>query len=216
MNCIHYSSSYSSFIIHIIIINIIHHHSFTLSLPFLCLLHLCTRPAGSRQVIVTVCLYWVLSSSRDTPKTSFTSSSADQVLPSNVYLSMIIIIIIIVNENVIITTRFDSFFADRLVDICTSNHFDGYLINIEIPAVPQNLLRLLSSFLNTLREGLHKQIPDSQLIWYDSIDSRGYLNYQNKLSRESMEWFRNVDGLFTNYWWKPEDLRMSKMMAKQR
>ena len=125
-------------------------------------------------------------------------------------------IIIPITIIIYIINRFDPFFADRLVDICNSNHFDGYLINIEIPAVPQNLLRLLSSFLDTLREGLHKQNPDSQLIWYDSIDSRGYLNYQNKLSRENMEWFRNVDGLFTNYWWKPEDLRMSKMMAKQR
>ena len=112
--------------------------------------------------------------------------------------------------------RFDSFFTERLVNICDHAHFDGYLVNIEIPYIPPNLLRMLPSFLKKLRDGLHELNPDAQVIWYDSIDSRGYLNYQNKVSRENQEWFRCVDGLFLNYWWTPEDLNSSVLLAKSR
>lgn len=112
--------------------------------------------------------------------------------------------------------RFDSFFTERLVNICDHAHFDGYLVNIEIPYIPPNLLRMLPSFLKKLRDGLHELNPDAQVIWYDSIDSRGYLNYQNKVSRRIrngsdvlMVCFSIIGGL-------PEDLNSSVLLAKSR
>lgn len=112
--------------------------------------------------------------------------------------------------------RFDPFFADRLASLCSECNFDGYLVNIEIPAISPSLVRLLIDFLKELRAQLKTISEFHQVIWYDSIDNRGYLNYQNKLNAQNKPYFDVVDGIFLNYWWKPDDLVLTRRTAGNR
>lgn len=105
---------------------------------------------------------------------------------------------------------------DRLAALCEECNFDGFLINMEIPTIPGHLVRMLQQFVKELRDRLKKISPFHQVIWYDSIDSHGYLNYQNKLNGENRPYFNNADGIFLNYWWKPNDLLMTKQAAGKR
>ena len=114
------------------------------------------------------------------------------------------------------SNRFDPFFADRLAFLCGECNFDGYLVNIEIPAISPSLVRLLIQFLKELRAQLKSISEFHQVIWYDSIDNRGYLNYQNKLTAQNRPYFDAVDGIFLNYWWKPDDLVMTRRAAGSR
>lgn len=119
-------------------------------------------------------------------------------------------------HRVLISCRFDSFFVDRLASLCEECNFDGFLINMELPNIPGHLVRLLQQFLKELRDRLKKISPFHQVIWYDSIDSDGYLNYQNKLNGKNRPYFNNADGIFLNYWWKPGDLLLTKQAAGKR
>ena len=112
--------------------------------------------------------------------------------------------------------RFDSFFADRLATLCKEANFDGYLVNIETPSVPTPLLQPLQEFLKRLRSQLRAISPTCQLIWYDSIDVRGALNYQNQLNAQNRPFFNACDGIFLNYWWQPQDLIATRQIAGNR
>ena len=112
--------------------------------------------------------------------------------------------------------RLDSFFIERLASLCEECNFDGYLINMELPTIPSSYVSLLQQFVKELKEQVKKISPFHQVIWYDSIDSRGYLNYQNKLSGENRPYFNNADGIFLNYWWTEGDLLQTKQSAGKR
>lgn len=87
---------------------------------------------------------------------------------------------------------------------------------MELPNISGHLVQMLQQFLKELRDRLKKISPFHQVIWYDSIDKNGYLNYQNKLNGENRPYFNNADGIFLNYWWKPNDLLMTKQAAGKR
>lgn len=114
--------------------------------------------------------------------------------------------------------------ADRLVKICYSYGFDGWLINIEntlsvshvspafrlgnsetktihfSPAsVSLNVLdnpwashlrvllqvvavRNTPLFLRYLTDQMHERVPDSLVLWYDSVTENGQLQWQNELN----------------------------------
>ena len=89
-------------------------------------------------------------------------------------------------------------------------------MNIEIPQISGQMVAFLQQFLRELRNGLKKISPFHQVIWYDSMDSRGFLNYQNKLNHENRPYFNAADGIFLNYWWKPVNLLETKQAAGAR
>jgi hypothetical protein len=57
---------------------------------------------------------------------------------------------------------------------------------------------------------MHEHIPNSQVIWYDSISATdGVIRYQNALNSVNKEFYMLTDGIFTNYWWNEELLKTS-------
>ena len=90
------------------------------------------------------------------------------------------------------------------------------MVNFEIPTVSSSLVPLIRSFLKELRTRLKAVSEYHQLIWDDSVDNRGSLNYQNQLNAQNMTYFDLVDGIFLNYWWKPESLAITRNNARER
>lgn len=71
-------------------------------------------------------------------------------------------------------------FAYFLVAIARKCQFDGYLINIEREV---KSIFNFKKWLKFLTDKMHQFIPNSQVIWYDSINSeKGYIDYQNALT----------------------------------
>ena len=90
-------------------------------------------------------------------------------------------------------------FASFLVYLCRKFHFDGYLINIEY-AVSSS--QKLIEWLEYLKGLLHTKVPNSELIWYDSIIYiDGSVRYQNELNSYDKPFYLASDGIFLNYWW---------------
>ncbi|KAM7453523.1 hypothetical protein BLSTO_05729, partial [Blastocystis sp. subtype 1] len=112
--------------------------------------------------------------------------------------------------------KFDPFFADRLASLCEQANFDGYLVNIETRSVPTPLIRPFQEFLKELRLKLKALSPECQVIWYDSVDANGALNFQNQLNAKNRAYFNNCDGIFLNYWWQPGDLVVTRQNAGNR
>jgi mannosyl-glycoprotein endo-beta-N-acetylglucosaminidase len=77
--------------------------------------------------------------------------------------------------------------------------FDGYLINVETKI---NQIEKLKQWLALLTTKIHEYIPNSLIIWYDSItSSTGEISYQNELNNSNSIFYKLTDGFFTNYWW---------------
>ena len=89
-------------------------------------------------------------------------------------------------------------------------------MNIETRSVPTPLIRPLQEFLKELRLKLKALSPECQVIWYDSVDANGALNYQNQLNAKNRVYFNNCDGIFLNYWWQPGDLVVTRQNAGNR
>uniref|UniRef100_T2M8M3 Cytosolic endo-beta-N-acetylglucosaminidase n=1 Tax=Hydra vulgaris TaxID=6087 RepID=T2M8M3_HYDVU len=99
-------------------------------------------------------------------------------------------------------------FAKILVEIACYYNFDGWLINIENDIIPSQVENL-KKFIQILTKHLHDRIPDSEVIWYDSVLSTGQLKWQNKLCSENKVFFDLCDGIFLNYNWSIYDLQHS-------
>ncbi|XP_020291073.1 cytosolic endo-beta-N-acetylglucosaminidase 1 isoform X2 [Pseudomyrmex gracilis] len=65
-----------------------------------------------------------------------------------------------------------------------------------------------------LTESIHKEIEDSEIIWYDSVTKNGDLNWQNELNDNNKDFFLNCDGIFLNYTWTELQLSNSHALAK--
>ena len=60
---------------------------------------------------------------------------------------------------------------------------------------------------------MHEYIPNSVVIWYDSIRSEdGIIEYQNALTQKNFQFYSNTDGFFTNYWWNEALLEATKSL----
>ncbi|CAK1546890.1 unnamed protein product [Leptosia nina] len=104
-------------------------------------------------------------------------------------------------------------FASALVAIAKTLKFDGWLINVENKiSNPRALLQ----FVQLLHATLHAELRDPELIWYDSVTIDGHLNWQNGLNEKNKDFFEAVDGFFTNYSWREEDIVTSVKEAGTR
>ncbi|KAG5493657.1 hypothetical protein JIQ42_02031 [Leishmania sp. Namibia] len=112
----------------------------------------------------------------------------------------------------------------RLVEVCDAHGFDGYLINIE-NSLPEILAQRLVVFCTQLRKQLNRFSSAARgaspaavaterfVIWYDAVTIEGSLRYQNALTSHNKPFFDVSDGIFTNYFWRPEHLAPTKTTA---
>nr|XP_006823731.1 PREDICTED: cytosolic endo-beta-N-acetylglucosaminidase-like [Saccoglossus kowalevskii] len=71
--------------------------------------------------------------------------------------------------------------ADKMVAITKFYNFDGWLVNIENKIEPEKVKNLLG-FVEYLTVELHREIPNSKVIWYDSVIEDGSLKWQDQLN----------------------------------
>ncbi|XP_032677000.1 uncharacterized protein LOC116846804 isoform X2 [Odontomachus brunneus] len=114
-------------------------------------------------------------------------------------------------------------FADSLVILTKQYGFDGWLLNFEtnfqnkdfdLKSVPNAVDKVLY-FVKYLTETLHKEVENSEVIWYDCLVKTGFLKWQNKLDEENKDFFMNCDGIYLNYQWTENHLENTSEMVKQ-
>ncbi|XP_063533673.1 uncharacterized protein LOC134743973 [Cydia strobilella] len=104
-------------------------------------------------------------------------------------------------------------FAGNLVAVAKTLKFDGYLLNVENKITkPAELVE----FVRYLHKLLHSEIPDSVLIWYDSVTVAGELAWQNTLNDNNKAFFEACDGIFTNYSWSERHVSDARRAAGER
>ncbi|XP_051905611.1 cytosolic endo-beta-N-acetylglucosaminidase [Hippocampus zosterae] len=95
--------------------------------------------------------------------------------------------------------------ADKLVEMSSYYGFDGWLINIE-NTLSDAAVKKTPLFLRYLTNQMHKQVPGSMVLWYDSVIENGALQWQNELNQSNRVFFDACDGFFTNYNWTAQNL----------
>lgn len=88
--------------------------------------------------------------------------------------------------------------AHYLVYLCRKFRFDGYLINIQYGVSSTHSLKQWLEYLTSL---VHEKVPNSKIIWYDSVITSGNVQYQNQLNQLNYPFYERTDGIFLNYWW---------------
>ncbi|XP_028254672.1 cytosolic endo-beta-N-acetylglucosaminidase-like isoform X2 [Parambassis ranga] len=99
--------------------------------------------------------------------------------------------------------------ADKLVQISHCHGFDGWLVNIE-NVLSKEAVKNTPLFLRYLTDQMHERVPNSLVLWYDSVLDSGELKWQNELNQSNRMFFDACDGLFTNYNWTEQNLEVMK------
>jgi len=103
--------------------------------------------------------------------------------------------------------------ADQLISLSHYYGFDGWLVNIEAP-LPCESSQRFAYFLRYLTEGMKRNVGDhAMVLYYDSLDAKGLIQYQNELVDANKLYFDSCDGIFLNYWWTEAHLRRSRALA---
>jgi hypothetical protein len=74
----------------------------------------------------------------------------------------------------------------------------------------------MALFLSYMTEQMHMKKPGSLVIWYDSVKTNGELKWQNELNEHNKLFLDACDGIFLNYFWKPEMIEKSVTYAGDR
>ncbi|KAG8229979.1 hypothetical protein J437_LFUL008556, partial [Ladona fulva] len=109
-------------------------------------------------------------------------------------------------------------FVSKLTQLCVYFGFDGWLLNIEnkVDETVGNIRKLVT-LVDRLTKSMHEALPNSLVIWYDSVTlPGGQLIWQNELNSKNQEFFDCCDGIFLNYNWDEEGLTRSKTNAGDR
>ncbi|KAL3581696.1 hypothetical protein D5086_016028 [Populus alba] len=64
--------------------------------------------------------------------------------------------------------------AERLAELAVDLGFDGWLINMEVSLHKQQIPNL-EEFVSHLTHAMHSLMPESLVIWYDSVITTGYI-----------------------------------------
>ncbi|GAQ78794.1 mannosyl-glycoprotein endo-beta-N-acetylglucosaminidase [Klebsormidium nitens] len=105
--------------------------------------------------------------------------------------------------------------ADQLVAIAMHHKFDGWLLNIE-NKVDLGQIPTLVEFVRYLTETMHAAHPLGEVIWYDSVTTKGELKWQDSLTPLNAPFFAAADGLFVNYTWKAGTPEACALAANRR
>jgi endo-beta-N-acetylglucosaminidase D len=111
---------------------------------------------------------------------------------------------------------FDTYYADKLIQIAQYYGFDGWFFNIESKLPNAKYVNKMRDFLLYMTKKTHEVIPGSKVIWYDSVTSNGDLKWQNELNDLNKMYFDACDGIFLNYFWKPEMVERTASRAGER
>ncbi|GFP86568.1 cytosolic endo-beta-n-acetylglucosaminidase [Phtheirospermum japonicum] len=118
-------------------------------------------------------------------------------------------------QKLISTKASAQMYAERLAELATALGFDGWLLNFEVNA-DANLIPILEEFVSHLTLTMHSSVPGSLVIWYDSITTDGYLNWQNQLNDSNKPFFDRCDGILVNYFWEEDYVKISADAAGDR
>ncbi|KAJ3328180.1 hypothetical protein HDU76_010450 [Blyttiomyces sp. JEL0837] len=111
--------------------------------------------------------------------------------------------------------KWSKFYADKMVQLAKHYAFDGWFINIESDLRSTTHALEMRDFIAYLTSEMHKQIPGSKVLWYDSVTVAGRLRWQDELNVRNLAFFNVCDGIFVNYTWgehKPfQSARISRL-----
>ncbi|KAJ3129536.1 hypothetical protein HK098_001012 [Nowakowskiella sp. JEL0407] len=93
--------------------------------------------------------------------------------------------------------------------------FDGWFFNIEAIVPSPVDARNLVLFLDYMTKEMHRRMPGSYVIWYDSLTINGELRWQNYLNHNNLPFFLVTDGIYTNYGWNAAQPFMSAELANK-
>ncbi|KAF8454938.1 glycosyl hydrolase family 85-domain-containing protein [Terfezia claveryi] len=107
-----------------------------------------------------------------------------------------------------------SFYANQLVSLAKTYGFDGWLLNFE-SSFPSGTfdLPIFQSWLDYLKDEMHRAVTESQVIWYDALTIDNRVRYQNGITDANKPFFDVSDGIFTNYWWREHNIRSTADIA---
>lgn len=105
-------------------------------------------------------------------------------------------------------------YLKMLIKLVQHYKFDGFLLNIETKFSSVQALKQFPNFIEQLKAGLHNIDTESKLIWYDSFIPRtNKIQYENGLSANNFDLFKNSDYFLTNYWWDESNLKKNVAIA---
>ena len=99
--------------------------------------------------------------------------------------------------------------AEKLAAMANTLGFDGWLLNVE-QGFSRNCTEQIIEFISCLKSALGSS---GCVFWYDALNARNEVKYQNGLSELNISFALVADGLFTNYTWDLERLIRSKDLA---
>ncbi|RWR81306.1 cytosolic endo-beta-N-acetylglucosaminidase 1-like protein [Cinnamomum micranthum f. kanehirae] len=118
--------------------------------------------------------------------------------------------------NILLSTKESArTYAERLTELAVTLGFDGWLINMEVE-LDSGKIPNLKEFVSHLTNTMHASVPESLVIWYDSVTKDGQLIYQNQLNEYNKPFFDICDGLFANYSWQEDYPKLSAAVAGER
>nr|XP_009764880.1 PREDICTED: cytosolic endo-beta-N-acetylglucosaminidase isoform X2 [Nicotiana sylvestris] len=106
-------------------------------------------------------------------------------------------------------------YAERLSELAAALGFDGWLVNMEV-SVDVGQIPNLEEFVSHLTQSMHSLVPESLVIWYDSVTVDGKLNWQDQLNEKNKPFFDISDGIFVNYTWQENYPKQSAEVAGYR
>jgi endo-beta-N-acetylglucosaminidase D len=91
-------------------------------------------------------------------------------------------------------------------------NFDGWMLHFET-IVHQKTATDVNEFVVKLKDDF-----DGEIIWYDSMNEDGGVEWQNELTDKNVFYFENSTGMMTNYWWNENKLNLThnKALASNR
>ncbi|KAI8804285.1 glycosyl hydrolase family 85-domain-containing protein [Cladochytrium replicatum] len=111
--------------------------------------------------------------------------------------------------------QFNPYFANKLVEIAEYFKFDGWFFNIEHDFKTSVDASNMLWFLRYITDKMHERIPNSLVLWYDSVTVSGDLRWQNRVSDHNLPFLLVTDGIFLNYGWAEEYPQASVTLARR-
>ena len=91
-------------------------------------------------------------------------------------------------------------YADKLVELCKYYRFDGWFLNLESDMLSVEASLKMVEFTQYFTEEMHRELPGSLVIWYDSLEtSTGKVHHQSCLNEENAKYLDACDAIFTDY-----------------
>lgn len=114
-------------------------------------------------------------------------------------------------------------YADLLVELTRERGFDGWLFNVEVAlgaagsaASAKEHAAAVLTWLAYFSASLKAAVPHAQVLWYDAVTTDGKLAWQNGVTEANLPFLQACDGVFCNYWWRPEQLAETAALVASR